>query len=80
MEGSPGQFEVMRRVPELVVHERMSEDKRVKGLEEMKKISGWSTEELKEELSVAHEEDAEEVTKWRGLSQSEKRPKVEKFS
>ena len=42
MEGSLGQLEVMRRVPELVVHERMSQGKRVKGLKEKKKVSGWS--------------------------------------
>ena len=29
-------------------------------------------EEMKEELSVAEKEDAAEVNKWRGLSQSEK--------
>ena len=29
-------------------------------------------EEMKEELSVAEKEDAAEVKKWRGLSQSEK--------
>ena len=44
--------------------------KRLKGLKE-KKVSGWTREEMKEELSVAEKEDAEEVKKWRGLSQSE---------
>ena len=62
MEGSPGQFEVVRRVPELVVHERMSQGVRVKGLKE-KNVLGWSLKELKEELSVAEKEDAEEVRK-----------------
>ena len=37
MEGSPGQLEVVRRVPELVVHDRMSQGKRVKGLKEKMK-------------------------------------------
>ena len=36
MDGCPAQFEVMRRVPEQVVHERMSQGKRVKGLKEKK--------------------------------------------
>ena len=40
MEGSLGQFEVMRRVLEPVVHERMSQGERVKGLKEKKKVSG----------------------------------------
>ena len=71
MEGSPGQFEVVRRVPELVVHERMSQGIRVKGLKEKKNVLGWSLKELKEELSVAEKEDAEEVRKWRGLSLSD---------
>ena len=53
MEGSLLQFEVMRRVPKLVVHERMSQGQRVKGLKEKKKVSGWSMEEMKEKLSVA---------------------------
>ena len=40
-----GSFEVIRRVPELVVHERMSQGKKVKGRKEEKK-SGWSMEEV----------------------------------
>ena len=71
VEGSPGQFEVMRRVPELVLHERMSHGKRVKGLKEGKKIAGRSVEDMEEELNVAEKEDSEEVKKWRGLSKSE---------
>ena len=59
MEGSPEQFEVMRRVPELVVHERISQGKRVKALKEKKKASGWSLEEMTGERSVAEKEDAE---------------------
>ena len=72
MEGSPGQFEVMRRVLELAVHERTSQGKRVKVLKEKKKVPGWSMEEIKERPNIAAEkEDAEEMKKWRGLSQSE---------
>ena len=43
----------------------------VKGIKEKKNVSGWSKEEMKEKLSIAVEEDTEEVKKWRGLSQSE---------
>ena len=71
MEGSPVQLEVMQNVPELFVHERMSQGIAVKGIKEKKKVPGWSVEEMKEKLSIAVEEDAEEVKKWRGLSQSE---------
>ena len=60
-----------RGMDELVVHERMSQGKRMKGLDEKKKVSGWSMEEMKEDLSVAEKEDAEEVKMWRGLSQDE---------
>ena len=31
MDGNPSQAEVMRKVPELVVHERISQGKKVKG-------------------------------------------------
>ena len=44
----------------------------MKGIQEKKKVSGCSMEEMKEELSVAEKEDAEEVKKWRGMSQSER--------
>ena len=53
------------------MHGRMSQGQRVKSLKEKKKVSGWSMEEMEEELSVAEKEDTEEVKKWRGLSQSE---------
>ena len=79
MEGSPVQLEVMQHVPELVVHERMSQGIGVKGIKEKKKVSGWSIEKMKEQLSIAVKENTEEVKKWRGLSQSEIRPKLEKF-
>ena len=42
----------------------------MKSPKEKKKEPGWSMEEM-EEMSVAEKEDAEEVKKWRGLSQSE---------
>ena len=38
MEGSPLQPEVMQKVPELVVQERMSHGKCVKGFKEKKKV------------------------------------------
>ena len=63
MEGSPVQFEVMQNVPELLVHERMSQGIGVTGIKEKKKVSGWSMEEMKEKLSIAVEEESEEVKK-----------------
>ena len=71
MVGSPVQFAFMQNVPQLCVHERMSQGIGVARIKEKKKVSGWSMEEMKEELSVVEKEDAEEVKKWRGLSQSE---------
>ena len=71
MEGSSLQLEVVRKVPELVVHERMSQCKGVKGFKEKRKVSGWSMEEMRETANIALEIDTEEMRKWRGLSQSE---------
>ena len=64
-------LDVLQEVPELVVHERMSQGKGVKGMKEKEKVIGWSTEEMREKPNVALEEDSEEMRKWRGLSQSE---------
>ena len=71
MEGSSLRLEAMQRVPEFVVHERMSQGKGMKGFKEKKKVSGWSSEEMREKPNIALEEDTEEMRKWRGLSQSE---------
>ena len=71
MKGSSLKLEVMQNVPELVVHERMSQGKGVKGLKEKKKVPGWSVEEMKEKPNIAVVEDTEEMRKWRGLSLSE---------
>ena len=66
------QLEVMQKVLELVVHERMSPGKGVKGRKEKKKkVPGWSIEEMKEKTNIAVVEDAEEMRKWKGLSHSE---------
>ena len=71
MKRSPVQLEVMQNVPDLLVHERMSQGIGVKEIKEKKKVSGWFMEEMKEKLSIAVEEDTEDVKKWRGLSRSE---------
>ena len=42
----------MRKVPDLVVHLRMSQGKGVKGLKEKKKVSGWSMEEMREKPNI----------------------------
>ena len=41
------QLEVMRKAPELVVHERMSQGKGVRGYKSKKKVKGWSTGEMR---------------------------------
>ena len=51
MEGSSVQLEVMPKVPEIVVHERVPQGKGVKGLKEKKKVSGWSMEEMREKAN-----------------------------
>ena len=43
--------EIMQKVLELVVHERMSQCEKVKGTKENKKVKGRSTEEMKEKSS-----------------------------
>ena len=69
MEGSSLQVEAMQKVPEKVVHERMSQGERVKCTKGKKK--GWSTEEMKDKANSLLEEETEEMRKWRGLSQKE---------
>ena len=59
-----------KKVPELVVNERMSQGKKVKNPKK-KKVPGWSIEEMKERPNIGVEEDTEEMRKWRDLSQSE---------
>ena len=71
MEGSSLKLEVMQKVLELVVHERMSQGKGVKGRKEKKKVPGWFMEEMKAKTNVPLVEDTEETRKWSGLSQSD---------
>ena len=71
MEGSSLQAEVMRKVPELVVHERMSQGEGVHCTKEKKKVKGWSAEEMKGKPSSSLEIDTEEMIKRRGLRQDE---------
>ena len=61
----------MRKVPGLVVHDRMPQGKGVKGFKETKKVSGWSVEEMRKKPNIAVEVDTDEMRKWRDLSQSE---------
>ena len=62
----------MHKVLELVANERMSQGKRVNSSKEREKVKGCSIEEVKEKPHIAVEEVTEEMTKWRGLSQSDK--------
>ena len=59
---------VMQKVPELAVHERMSQGK---GGERFQRVPRWSIEEMKEKPNIAVGVDTEEMRKWRGSSQSE---------
>ena len=52
----------MQKAPELVVHERMSQGKRMKCTTE-KKVKGWSNEEMKGKPSSSLEEETEEMRK-----------------
>ena len=71
IKGSSLKLEVMQKGPELVVQERRSQGKWVKGRKEKKKVPGWSIEEMKEKPNIAVVDDTEEMGKWRGSSQSE---------
>ena len=51
MEGDSSQLEVMQKVPGLVVHERMTKCKEVRGTQGKKKVKGWSTEEMKDQVN-----------------------------
>ena len=70
MKGSSLKLEVMQKVPEPVVQERMSQGKGAKGPKEKKKVQGWSIEEMKEKQMLLWWK-TEAVIKWRGLRQSE---------
>ena len=67
LDGSFLKLEVMRKVPELVVNDRMSGGKRVKNPKEKKNVPVWSVEEMKERPNILVEEDTEEIGKWRGF-------------
>ena len=70
--GNSLKLEVMQKVSEPVVHERMSQGKGVKCRKEKnKKVPGWSVEEMKEKTYIPVVEDTEDMRKWRGLSRSE---------
>ena len=57
MEGSFLQVEVMQKVPEIVVHERMSQVERTKCAKEKKKVKGGSSEEMLFEANSFWEEE-----------------------
>ena len=62
MEGSTLQLDVMQKAPEVVLHERMSQGKGAKGIQEKKKVIGWSTEEVREKPNMSLEEGTEETS------------------
>ena len=66
-EGGCLQAEVLQKVLGLVVHERMSQGEKAKGIEEKKKVKGWSTEDMKNKPRDDREEDTEEMIEWRSI-------------
>ena len=72
MEGSSLQADLMQKVLELVVHERMSQVEKARGTKERKKVKGWFIGEIKDKPNSLLQEDTEEMRKWRGVSQDEK--------
>ena len=71
IEGSSLKADVMQKVLESAVHERMGQGNKVTGAKGNKKVKGWSTEEVKDKQNISLEEDTEEMCTWRGLSQNE---------
>ena len=65
------QVKVMQKVPELVVHERMSQGEKAKCTKEKKTVKGWSTEEMKDKANSRLKINTEEVIKWKGMSLEE---------
>ena len=61
MERSSLQCQVMQKVPELVLHEPMSQGEKSKCAKEKKKVKGRSTEEMKSKANSLVEEDTEET-------------------
>ena len=63
MQGSSLQVDVMQKVLELVVHERMPQGEEVRGIKERKKVKVWSIEEMKDKPNSLLEVDTEEMRK-----------------
>ena len=71
VEGGSLHADDIQKVLELVVHQRMSQDKKTKGVEEKKKVKRWSTEEMKNKPCDVRREDSEEMIAWKTMSQEE---------
>ena len=71
MAGSTKQAEVMPKVPELVVHDRMSQGEEMRGTKAKKKVIGWSAEEMRDKPNSPLKEDTGEMMEWRHMSQEE---------
>ena len=71
MEGNSSKADVMQKISELVVHERLSQGEKARGTKEEKKVKGWSTEEMKDKPSSSWEEDTEEMRTRRSLNPEE---------
>ena len=72
IEGSSLKVEVMQKMPELLVHEHMSQGKGVKRRKREKESTRIvSSIDKRKNQIVGMVEDTEEIKKWRGLSQCE---------
>ena len=65
------QAEVLQKVTELVVQERMSQCEKNKRHRRREKANVWSTEEMKNKPRNDREEDTEELIEWRSMSEEE---------
>ena len=70
-EGSCLKADVMKKVLELVAHERVSQGEKARGTKEEKKVKVWSAEEMKDLPTSSLEEDTEDMSTWRSLNQEE---------
>ena len=61
----------MQKLPEFVVHERMSQGEEMKGTKVNREVKGWSAGEMKGKPSGSLEEDTGEMIEWRSMSQDE---------
>ena len=63
--GDALQCRAMQRVLELVASQLLVKGKKLEGKEEKRKVVGWSTKEMIENVSILRVQDTEEMVSWR---------------